>query len=71
MPRTKLQPGQLSKLDAVVLLREYTWLEIAMTDRITKARRNKERKLVERILAAMANEPFTEDEIQHFLGQIG
>ena len=63
MATRKIEPGQLDKLNAVALLREYTWLQIRMTDRISKVQRKKERKLATQILTAMSSEPLTEDDI--------
>lgn len=65
------KPGQLDKRSATALLREYTWLQIRMTDRISKAQRKTERKLAERILTAMSNEPITNEDVDNFIGQIG
>lgn len=70
MATRKPKVGQLDKPSAVALLIEYTWLQIHMTDRITKAQRKKERKLAERILTAMSSEPLTEEDIDNFIGQI-
>lgn len=71
MATRKPQVGQLDKPSAVALLVEYTWLQINMTVRVTKAGQKKERKLAERILAAMSSEPLTEADIDNFIGQIG
>lgn len=71
MATRKIKAGQIDKLSAVALLREYTWLQIRMADRISQARRKKERILATRILTAMSNEPVTEEDVDAFLGQIG
>lgn len=71
MATRKPKVGQLDKLSAVELLKEFTWLQIHMTDRISQAQRKKERKLAERILAAMSSEPLTEEDINNLIGQIG